>query len=114
MAPVQQEQPKLQEEMKIDSKPEESSLLVKRPLLLPVRRTSDHQLIYTEANIYQVAFLHKTIVGKFRLELEDTATRKLDEKRQKDKQNAKKVAQIERKEALSKQREEEKQERIAQ
>lgn len=67
--------------MKIDSKPEEQSLLVKRPLFLPTRKTSDHELIYTEANIYQVAFLHKNIVGKFRLELEDSATRKLDEKR---------------------------------
>jgi len=80
----------------------------KRPLLLPIRRTSDHELIYTEANIYQVAFLHKNIVGKFRLELEDFTAKKLDERKAKVKKDEKKEAAIAKKEAAVKAREEEK------
>jgi len=66
----------------------------KRPLLLPTRKTSDHELIYTDANVYQVAFLHKKIIGSFRLELEDSASRKLDEKNAKDRQQKKKEMQL--------------------
>jgi hypothetical protein len=54
------------------------------------------------------------MVGKFRLELEDFAVKKLDEKKAKEKANAKKNAAIEKRETLNKQREEEKAEKIAQ
>lgn len=51
-----------------------------------------------------MAHLHKKMIGKFRLELEDFAVKKLDEKKAKDKANAKKNAAIEKREALNKQR----------